>query len=367
MVLHLLRRIPRCAGCVIQGGLLVWLLVLPSYASKTQNKNVQVPLPRDILLQGNRKLVFETAFRSEREVKGKPGFFTKVLNFVAGEPNYNVMVRPYGIAVDSRGREIVTDPGAGGVHIFDFARHKYRFISRLDKEKDPMLAPQCVALDADDNIYVTDSLSGKIFVFEPNGKLRRVIGSLRGGEGYFKRPTGIAIDSAKHRIYVTDTLRNKVFELDMKGEVLKSIGTQGSKRDEFNFPTELLLRNHTLYVVDAMNFRVEKVGQDGEFRGSIGAAGDSVGSFFRPKGIAQDSEGNLYVVDASQNDVQVYNAQGDLLYYFGGRGNQLGAFQLPSGIFIDHSDRVYVVDSYNRRVQVFRYVHEAKADNGGRP
>jgi len=67
----------------------------------------------------------------------------------------------------------------------------------------------CVALDAQDNIYVTDSESGKIFVFDADGKYRHALGSLKGGEGYFKRPTGIAVDSAAQRIYVTDTLRDK--------------------------------------------------------------------------------------------------------------------------------------------------------------
>ena len=78
-----------------------------------------------------------------------------------------------------------------------------------------------------DNIYVTDSESGKIFVFEPGGKFQRTIGSLKGGEGYFKRPTGIAVDSAAERIYVTDTLRNQIFVLDMQGSVLQTIGQDG--------------------------------------------------------------------------------------------------------------------------------------------
>ena len=84
-----------------------------------------------------------------------------------------------------------------------------------------MLTPQCVAVDAQDNIYVTDSDAGVIFVFEPSGKFLRAIGSLKGGEGYFKRPTGIAVDSAAQRIYVTDTLRDEVFILDMQGNVLQ--------------------------------------------------------------------------------------------------------------------------------------------------
>ena len=141
-----------------------------------------------------------------------------------GSPDYKRMVRPYSVATDSKGRMIVTDPGVRGVHIFDFGKQKYKFLSRRDKEKNPLLMPQCVAVDAQDNIYVTDSEAGKIFVYNSDGKYQRAIGSLKGGEGVFKRPTGIAMDSAAQRIYVSDTLRHQIFIMDMQGIVLKKIG-----------------------------------------------------------------------------------------------------------------------------------------------
>ena len=172
-----------------------------------------------MLLEGGRKLSYERSFSSQREVKPKRGFWNRVVDFVAGEPDFRSLVRPYSIAVDSRGRIIVTDPGAFGVHIFDFQQQKYKFLSRVDKGKDPMLTPQCVAVDAQDNIYVTDSESGKVFVFNSDGKFQHAIGSLKGGEGFFKRPTGIAVDSAAQRIYVTDTLRDQIFVMDMQGNV----------------------------------------------------------------------------------------------------------------------------------------------------
>jgi DNA-binding beta-propeller fold protein YncE len=338
-------------------------LVAPAWAAKKADPT-GIPGPPDLLLEGGRKLTFEGSFGSEKEVLGKQKFWTRVLNVVAGEPEYRMVVRPYSIAVDSQGRAIVTDPGAAGVHIFDFARHKYKFIERRGKEKDAMLAPQCVALDAQDNIYVTDSESGKIFVFDRNGKYQRAIGSLKGGEGYFKRPTGIAVDSASQRIYVTDTLRDKIFVLDMQGQVLQSIGKHGSGSGEFYFPTELHLDNNNLLVVDAMNFRVQWFGRNGNAEGMMGQIGDSPGQVFRPKGVAVDSEDHLYIVDGLSGMVQVFDREGRLLYFFGKRGAGLGEFQLPTGLFIDHDDRVFVVDSFNRRVQVFHYHGLAKQARG---
>ena len=195
---------------------------MPARASKRPKETKSAPLVPDLLMDGGRKLSFERSFSLEREVKPKRSFWTRVVDVVAGEPDFHYLVGPYSVVTDSRGRIIVTDVAASGVHIFDFTQQKYKFISRRDAGKDPMLTPQCVAVDAQDNIYVTDSQSGKVFVFDANGKFRHAIGSLKGGEGYFKRPTGIAVDSAAQRIYVTDTLRNKIFMMDMQGTVLTS-------------------------------------------------------------------------------------------------------------------------------------------------
>ncbi|HLI64439.1 MAG TPA: 6-bladed beta-propeller [Terriglobales bacterium] len=344
--------------------LLVLPLVLPlPLAAKSKPKTTTVEVPQLLLPEG-RSLTFEHSYSSDRDVRPRPGFFTRVFDFVVGAPDLHFLVRPYSVVEDSRGRLIITDPGAQGVHIFDPVQQKYKFIERKDKGRNPMLAPQCVAVDDKDNIYVTDSESGMIFVFNAEGKYQRAIGSLKGGEGYFKRPTGIAIDSAQQQIYVTDTLRNKIYVLDMKGDVLRTIGQGGDKPGEFNYPTELRLAGNDLLVVDAMNFRVQVLDRSGQFQYAIGQLGDGYDEMFRPKGIGIDSEGHLYVVEGSLGMVQVFNREGQLLYYFGQNGTGFGDFRLPTGLFIDHSDRVFVVDSYNHRVQVFQY-HGLKPATGG--
>ncbi len=203
------------------------------------------------------------------------------------------------------------------------------------------------------------------FLFSTRGgKFRRTIGSLKGGEGFFKRPTGIAVDSAADRIYVTDTLRNKVFMLDMKGSVLQTIGRRGTEHGEFNLPTEVLVHAQNLFVVDAMNFRVQFLDRSGAFQTSVGQIGDYSGTMFRPKGIGLDSEEHLYVVDGLWGVVQVFDRQGRLLYYFGSRGTHLGEFQLPAGLFVDHDDRIFVVDSYQPPRASFPILRPTKASHG---
>jgi len=342
---------------------LLVLVAMPAGAAKHPKETVILSAP-DLLMDGGRKLSFERSFSLEREVKPKRSLWTRVVDVIAGQPDFHYLVSPYSVVTDSRGRIIVTDVAAAGVHIFDFEQQKYKFLSRRDVGKDPMLTPQCVAVDAQDNIYVTDSKSGKVFVFDANGKYRRAIGSLKGAEGYFKRPTGIAVDSAAQRIYITDTLRNKIFIMDMQGSVLQTIGKTGTGDGEFNHPTELRLKGQDLAVVDAMNFRVQVLDRSGQFQYGVGAIGDGNGAMFRPKGIGVDSEGHLYVVEGNHGMVQVFNRKGQLLYYFGQQGSGLGNFRLPTGLFIDRNDRVYVVDSYNHRVQVFHY-YSPHQDKGG--
>ncbi len=329
------------------------LLALPALAlaaSKSKPPSL-VTLPQ-LELDGGRRLLYEGSVNSEREVRVKH-FWGRLLDVVAGEPDYHSLISPYSVVTDSTGRIIVTDPGAGGIHIFDFGQHKYKFISRT-KDVDGMASPQCVAVDADDNIYVTDSYEGKIFVFDASGKFRRVIASIK-GEGYFKRATGIAIDSAAQKIYVADTLRQQIWVLNMEGRVIQKIGAAGAGDGQFNYPTELRLDGQDLLVVDAMNFRVQVLDRSGKFEYALGQVGDGSGYLFRPKGIGRDSEGHLYIVEGLSGMVQVFDRTGQLLYNFGQKGSGFGEFKLPTGLFIDHSDRVFVVDSFNRRVQIFKY------------
>lgn len=342
---------------------LLTMLLLPAWAAR-HKKDAPQPWP-ELLLDGGRKLTYQNTFSSQRDIRGKTGLWTKLTEAVIGEPDYKQMARPYGIAVDSRGRLIVTDPGVNGIHIFDPAQHRYKFIERQEKSKDAMFQPQCVAVDAKDNIYVTDSESGKVFVFEPNGKLRRVLGSLKGGEGFFKRPTGIAIDPDTQNIYVSDTLRDQIFVMDPNGQVLRTIGKRGIGQGEFRLPTHLLFQNGSLVVVDALNFRVQFLDRDGTFRGMIGSAADPNNGIYRPKGIAIDSEGHIYLAESEWGSVQVFDRDGNLLYTFG-NGTGFGQFHLPAGLFIDRADHVFVVDSYNHRVQMFQYHAPGPVAGGSR-
>ena len=107
------------------GGVTTMILVLAASLSATHKPKTQPKIESQVpalQLSGGRSLLYERSFSSEREVKLKKGFWTRVIDLVAGAPDYHFLVRPYSVVTDSRGRIIVSDPDAQGVHIFDFAR-----------------------------------------------------------------------------------------------------------------------------------------------------------------------------------------------------------------------------------------------------
>ncbi len=290
---------------------------------------------------------------SVREFTKPRGLFSKMITLLAGPAEDKPeLLRPYGVTHDSTGRLLVTDPGSHGVHIYDFERRKYQFLTGPPGKR--LESPIDVACDVNDDIYVSDSARQRIYVFDTRGRFVRTIGDT-GPDVHLLRPTGMALDPAARRVYVTDTLRHQILVFGMDGSLLRTIGRRGRGPGEFNFPTAVTLSAGKVYVVDAMNFRVQALTLDGEFVNAFGQLGIQTGTLNRPKGIAADTDGDLYIVDALFETVQVFDPSGRLLYYFGSTGTAPGQFQLPSGIFIDKRNVIYVADSQNRRIQVFHY------------
>lgn len=290
---------------------------------------------------------------SVREFTRPRGLIARLVTWVAGpDGDKPELLRPYATTLDNTGRLLVADPGARGVHIYDFEKRKYQFVTGPRGRQ--LESPIDVACDANDDFYVSDSVRGQVYVFDSKGRFLRGIGG-PGSKTRLLRPTGMALDRVARRVYVTDTLRHQVLVFGTDGALILTIGNRGSGPGEFNFPTAVAISAGKIYVVDAMNFRIQAFTADGRFVSAFGRLGNQTGTLNRPKGIAADADGNLYVVDALFETVQVFDPAGRLLYYFGASGTGAGQFQLPSGISIDDRNVIYVADSLNRRVQIFRY------------
>ncbi len=264
----------------------------------------------------------------------------------------DIFVLPHGVFCSDTDRLLVTDTGSASVHILDLKNREYINFNKTGSDE-ALVSPIGITEDSDGNIYVSDSVLNKIFVFDKQGGYISRFGD------NLKRPTGLAIDNNSKLIFVADTLGSKIIVYDLKGKELYSFGKSGNSEDEFNFPTHIFFGGDgLLYVSDTLNFRVQAFDKNGGFRFMFGKAGDGSGDMSKPKGVATDSEGHIYVVDSVFETVQIFGKDGRLLLAFGSSGSGPGNLNIPSGIFIDKKDNIYIVDSFNKRVQVFRFLRQ---------
>jgi DNA-binding beta-propeller fold protein YncE len=264
---------------------------------------------------------------------------TSVLKSVAGTgggKSANSFILPVSIAVGGDGRIAVADLGRRCVHLYYAGKNKYKRLSGASGKA--LVSPVSVVFDAGMRLYVSDS-AGRVVVYGNDASFQFDI-SDAGGEP-LKRPTGLAVSSARDRLYVVDTLASRINVFDLRGRFQFSFGQRGVGNGRFNFPTHIFRSQAgALYVTDSMNFRIAIFDEDGKFQSSFGHHGDGSGDLAMPKGVAVDRDEAVYV--------------GAFLLTRGGRGGVFGEFWLPSGITIDASGLLYVCDTYNRRIQVFR-------------
>ena len=166
-------------------------------------------------------------------------------------------------------------------------------------------------------------------------------------------PAGIALDSQEN-VYVTDEWLNRVSIFDKDGNFLQCWGVSGSGAGEFNGPSGIAINpQDVLYIVDSRNHRVQTYTKDGKCLSTWGSLGSAAGQFDSPWGITLDQQGNVYVADHENHRVQKFTPDGTFMMQFGHHGTGKGQLNRPADVAVDPDGDVYVCDWANHRVQVF--------------
>ncbi len=306
------------------------------------------PLPPD-----KPRVRFVTAFGRESDVNPSAWrAFTHRL-FGGGEELY--LVQPTGLALSPDGdRLYVADYGSGYVIVTDFKERTFR---PVNAKGEPMKGPFALAVDGDENVYVTEQRAQVVAVLDRTGRRIREFGA----HEKLEKPTGIAIDRRRQIVYVVDggmqaTRNHRVLAYALDGRFLRQVGgTRGDKPGEFHFPTYAAVdADGNLYVADTLNFRIQVFDPDGNLTSVYGEQGDGPGTFARLKGLAIDSSRNVYAVDSDHNAVQMFTARWEPLMYFGGNVNAVQYMNRPSPIAIDaRRNRIYVANLRFSRVNVY--------------
>lgn len=88
----------------------------------------------------------------------------------------------------------------------------------LDQEKEILEKPTDIAIDNQENIFITDYGAGDVKIYDKNGKLKKVFGRRGEGPGEFLRPFTIdfhqnkfcMVDTGRFHIYLYDNEFNKI-------------------------------------------------------------------------------------------------------------------------------------------------------------
>ncbi|MBN2010261.1 NHL repeat-containing protein [candidate division KSB1 bacterium] len=116
----------------------------------------------------------------------------------------------------------------------------------------------------------------------------------------FRLPVDIAVN-AQGNIFVTDSKHNLVKVLSFTGEFISQFGGAGTGLGKFNRPEGIAIDSkQNIYVCDSLNKRVQRFSPDGMYMDQIDQG------FTRPTGIFIDQDDYVYVADTDSHIVKIF-------------------------------------------------------------
>ncbi|MBM3222217.1 MAG: hypothetical protein FJZ47_00210 [Candidatus Tectomicrobia bacterium] len=173
------------------------------------------------------------------------------------------------------------------------------------------LWPNSVALDSQENVYVSDDWLNRISVFDQDGNFLSVWGTSGSAQGQLNGPAGLAFDKDDN-LYVVDSRNHRIQVFTKDGRYLGGCGKLGTGPVEFNLPWGIHIDvNDDVFVADWKNNRVQKLTKNGAFLMQI--AGEGARALNHPTHVTTDSEGDIYVCDWANHKLRIYTPDGDLI------------------------------------------------------
>jgi predicted membrane-bound mannosyltransferase/DNA-binding beta-propeller fold protein YncE len=277
-----------------------------------------------------------------------------------GQFNY-----PRSVAFDAQGNVYVADSDNGRVQKFD-ASGKF-LLAWGSKSPDGVIGPPGafsqiwgIAVNKAGNVYVADTWNHRIQKFDANGKFLTMWGAngdtrgvAQGNPTLFYGPRAIAID-AQGDLFVTDTGNKRVLKFDANGNPIAQYGGIGSENGQFLEPVGIAIdQQGNIFVADTWNQRIQKFDANFNYLTQWQVQAWESQSVVNKPYLAIDAEGNVFASDPETARILKFSNDGKLLAVFGNRGADLSSFNLPTGLAFDAQGNLYVADSGNHRVLVF--------------
>ncbi len=146
--------------------------------------------------------------------------------------------------------------------------------------------PKYMAFNSSEELIVTEH-GGDVLVFDKKGEQIRSISKSKHG---FGRIHGVAVDK-EDNIYMSDWNKHCVYKFNKRGDLLKRFGRNGSGPKELDNPQGIAVAGDQVFVCDRLNNRVQVLTTELEPVKQI--AGNE--HFNRPEDVAVDNEQMVYI------------------------------------------------------------------------
>lgn len=249
---------------------------------------------------------------------------------------------PYDTAIDRKGNIYVTDSGSGKIIIYN---QEGNFLSLYDgHSKKTLHTPLGISINDKGNIAVADKRLSAVIIFDKNFKLLQKLPEIFPIKPQFN----------EDKLYVT-TFQH-ISEYSDDGKLLNKIGTRGKQWEQFDFPNGIAITKNFIYVSDSNNYRIQAL--DKKTFSALWVEGEPAKSpddinrrFDLPAGLAVDNDSYLYLVDTFDCSIRLLNKHGYEIATIGDFGIEEGLFKYPTSITYAGNNRFLIVDRGNNRVQ----------------
>jgi tripartite motif-containing protein 71 len=179
--------------------------------------------------------------------------------------------------------------------------------------------------------------------FDSEGNFVKQWGDSGKEDGKFNLTLGVAVD-AQNNVFVTDFYNKRIQKFSGEGSYMAQWANEPSTSPAF-----MAIDGSGNIYVDQFpphgDHYIEKFDWQGKLIAEWGIANDRFSG--RIEDIAVDKDGNLYVADPILHRIQKLNSKGEVVATFGGEMSKegKGAFDDPFGISVDMDGNIYVLDS----------------------
>lgn len=218
----------------------------------------------------------------------------------------HVAGRPTGLSIDRQGRVWVADTHYYRVLVYSPTGQLLKVIGgQKGNQPGQFGLVTDIAEDSRGNFYVSEyGEFDRIQKFAPDGKFLLEWGGHGSEPGQFVRPQCMAID-ADDRIWVADACNHRIQVFDSSGKLLFGWGKQGRALGELYYPYNLAFDHQgNLLVCEYGNHRVQKFNRQGRSLGCWGKEGRGEGELFNPWALVCDSQNRIHVLDSNNHRLQ---------------------------------------------------------------